>query len=191
MAIIRQETPHAFLRLVREEDAAFVVQARQGGERTRFLHTVGDDVETQRAFIRGSLERTAQATEYYFVIEAKTDAEPRPVGLLRLTEVTAESFVIGSWVTVADCPVFAGIESFFAACDFGFGALGCAKYIAEIKSGNARRMAFHGRMKSRELGRFGECERFEQPLAGYLEARRRYRKYVCSDELPPRLAPWA
>jgi len=178
--------PHCRLRLVREDDAGFVVAARQDPGRSRFLHAVADDVEQQREWIRGSLERTAAGTEYYFVAEAPADGGLRPFGLVRLSDVTADSFVFGSWVTVPDSPVAVGIESYFASIDFGFGALGCGRYFAEVRHGNARAMAFHHRMNSRMTGVTDECEQYEQTLARYLEARRRYRRYVLGDELPPR-----
>jgi RimJ/RimL family protein N-acetyltransferase len=181
--------PHIRLRLITEEDAGFVLALRQDRSRSRFLHAIENDLSTQQAWIRGSLARTAQNTEFYWVVETRGEASARPVGLVRLSDVNAESFVFGSWVMAPEAPVPAGIESYLAACDFGFGALGCRRYFAEVRLENDRALAFHQRVGGVDQGVSPECRRFEQTRDRYLHFRRRYRRYVLDDGLPPRVVP--
>ena len=176
--------PHIRLRLITDADAGFVVALRQDRSRSRFLHAVENDLEAQQEWIRGSRERTARKTEYYWVVETHRHTPALPVGLVRLSSVTADSFVFGSWVMAPCAPVAAGIESYLAACDFGFGALGCQRYFAEVRHDNGRALAFHQRVGSADQGGSPECQRFEQTLDRYLIFRRRYRRYVLADELP-------
>jgi hypothetical protein len=121
------------------------------------------------------------------VVEPVDAAGAAPLGLIRLSEVTPESFLLGSWLIKPGAPVAAGIEGYFAACDFGFGALECRRYFAAIQLGNKRMLAFHERLRSLIDREEDGYRHVEVPLETYLEFRRRYRRYVLTDSLPPPL----
>ena len=55
------------VRLVNEDDAAFIVKLRTDERLGQFIHATSPDVEQQKAWIRKYKEREAEGLEYYFI----------------------------------------------------------------------------------------------------------------------------
>lgn len=86
------------VRLVREEDAAFIVKLRTNKKLSRFIHETDDDVEKQKEWIREYKKREIEGKDYYFIYFSGN----RPVGVNRIYNITDESSTGGSWVCSED-----------------------------------------------------------------------------------------
>jgi 2-iminobutanoate/2-iminopropanoate deaminase len=106
------------LRQVRESDAGFILALRLDPRRSRFIARTANDIGRQREFIRRCL---GGDEKIYFIIE---DRAGRPVGTIRIAEVLADAFEVGSFVVHPDAGVFAAMEAFFLVARYGFEVLG-------------------------------------------------------------------
>ena len=83
------------LRLVNEEDAAFIVNLRTDPQLGRYIHSTSSDVELQKAWIRTYKEREAAGLEYYFIFYK----DGKPFGVNRLYHMEeVNRFTSGSWI---------------------------------------------------------------------------------------------
>ena len=55
------------VRLVREEDAEYIVQLRTNPTKNRYIHSTLNDVKAQKEWIRLYKQREAEGKEYYFI----------------------------------------------------------------------------------------------------------------------------
>ena len=76
------EGRHLRLRPVAPDDAPYIHALRTDPRYNAHLSPVTGDVEAQRAWIERYLEREAQGSEIYFVIERRNDAQR--CGVVRL-----------------------------------------------------------------------------------------------------------
>lgn len=113
------------VRLVREEDAAFILSLRTDPKLSRFIHPTENNEEKQRAYIRGYKEREIQGKDYYFIFFLRDE----PVGLARIYNVRETSFTFGSWLFKEGLPYWVSIAGAIIAREFAFEDLGKEKEI--------------------------------------------------------------
>lgn len=110
-------------RLVREDDAAFILSLRTDPKLSRFIHPTENDEEKQRAYIRGYKEREKQGVDYYFLFFLLDN----PVGLARIYNVQETTFTFGSWLFKEGLPYWVSIAGAIIAREFAFEELGKEK----------------------------------------------------------------
>ncbi|WP_050929921.1 GNAT family N-acetyltransferase [Aestuariivita boseongensis] len=137
------------LRLVSEQDAAFIHALRTAPMYSRYLSPVTGSVEDQRKWIAAYKSREAAGAEYYYVIER---LDGHPCGVVRLYELTDDSFTWGSWILNADKPSKAAFESAVLSFSIGFDALGLYRGILDVRRDNAKAIAFYRRFGMTETG---------------------------------------
>lgn len=131
------------VRLVQEDDAAFIVKLRTNGKLSRFIHATDNDVEKQKQWIREYKERELEGRDYYFIYFSGG----RPVGVNRIYNITENSSTGGSWVCSEDATMEESLATNFICTEI--------REIFDIKSGpftvskgNNQVLKFHLRMGS-------------------------------------------
>ena len=86
------------VRLVREEDAEFIVRLRTDSKLGHFIHSTSSDVSKQVEWIMEYRKREEKGIEYYFIFSKNGDN----VGLARLYNIENDRFTSGSWLSCSD-----------------------------------------------------------------------------------------
>ena len=108
------------VRLVREDDAEFIVALRTDSSNTQYLHASDLTVENQIKWIREYKKREQEGKDYYFVFEH----QERKVGVARLYGMEGEQYTHGSWVFANDAPSFCAVASAIIAREIAFDYMG-------------------------------------------------------------------
>ena len=137
---------HLRLRLVTPEDAAFIHGLRTDPAYNLHLSPVTGTVEDQRTWIEAYKTREAAGEEFYYIIERHDDV---PCGVVRLYDITEETFTWGSWILNQDKPPKAALESAILIYDIGFFTLNKSCAVFDVRADNERTLRFHRR--------FGAC----------------------------------
>lgn len=82
------------VRLVREEDAEFIVKLRTDPVLSRFIHATDPSIEKQKEWIRGYKQREEVGEDFYFIFFA----DGMPMGLFRLYGMHDNVYTAGSWL---------------------------------------------------------------------------------------------
>lgn len=153
------------LRLARPGDAAYIHGLRMDPAYNLHLSTVSGTVQDQADWLRRYMAREAAGTEYYYVIERRSDA--RPCGLVRLYDIQDGQFTWGSWILDQNKTPKAALESAFLIYVKGFETLGLRKSVFDVRAGNDRTLAFHNRFGAVETGRDAQDVFFEYTAAQF------------------------
>lgn len=138
------------LRLVQPEDAGYIHALRTDPRYNSYLSAVTGGAADQRQWIQDYKTREAIGSELYYVIERLADGAR--CGVVRLYEITDESFTWGSWVLDHNKPAKAALECALLIYRIGLDLIGCPKAVFEVMNENAHTLAFHRRMGATETG---------------------------------------
>ncbi len=162
---------HLDLRLIEPCDAAYVYSLRTNPAYNLHLSAVTGTVEDQRRWIEAYKARETVGQEYYFVIERRDNG--KPCGVVRLYEITADSFTWGSWILDSNKTRKAAVESAVLSFGVGFERLGLSKAFVDVRIANEKALAIYKRLGMTELRRDDRDvyfvyprERFETDRAG-------------------------
>ena len=86
------------VRLVREEDAEFIVRLRTDSKLGLYIHSTSSDVSKQVEWIKEYKIREAKGLEYYFIFQKNGEN----IGLARLYNIEEEKFTSGSWLSCSN-----------------------------------------------------------------------------------------
>lgn len=86
------------VRLVREEDAEFIVRLRTDPQLGHYIHATSSDVSKQVEWIKEYKVREAKGLEYYFIFQKNGEN----IGLTRLYNIEEEKFTSGSWLSCSN-----------------------------------------------------------------------------------------
>lgn len=131
------------MRLIEEDDAAFVVGLRTDEKLNKFISAVSNDVEAQKKWIRNYKTDETRGSQFYFIIERNDGAR---CGTVRIYDIQADSFSWGSWILNDKKTRFAAVESAFLVYQFGFETLGFSKCHFEVMKENEKVRSFHEKM---------------------------------------------
>ena len=137
------------LRLVAPEDAAYIHGLRTNPDFNRHLSSVTGTVDDQRAWIEAYKAREAAGEELYYVME-RTDGGR--CGLVRLYDISRESFSWGSWILDHNKPAKAALESALLSLGVGFERLGLSTAFLDVRRDNANAVAFYQRLGMTNIG---------------------------------------
>ena len=172
----RIEGVRIVLRLVVPEDAAYIHALRKDARFNTHLSVVGGDVTDQREWINQYKMREAIGSEYYYVIERRMDQ--RPCGVVRLYNITADSFTWGSWILDHNKPSKAALESAVLSFSAGLERLGAGKALLDVRVLNTHATAFYPRFGATEIGRDGDNIYFELTRANFLARLTAFRQII-------------
>lgn len=108
------------VRLVREEDAEFIVKLRTNSYNSQFLHSTDSSIESQLAWLREYKKREQAGEDYYFMFEHKGEK----VGVARLYGIDGVQYTHGSWVFDNDAPSYCAVASAIICREIAFDMLG-------------------------------------------------------------------
>lgn len=159
------------LRLVKLEDAEFIVSLRQG-QKGKYLSKIGD-VSTQKAWILDYKTRETRNKEFYYIIESKNEEK---LGTIRIYDFRGESFCWGSWIVKDNAPILTAIESALCMYQYAFETLGFKQSHFDVRKENVKVVAFHKRfgakiIKENELDYF-----FSLSKEMFMQKKRRFNK---------------
>jgi RimJ/RimL family protein N-acetyltransferase len=170
--LTRVDGPNLTLRLIRPEDADYVHGLRTDPSYNRHLSEVRGTAEDQRRWIEGYKAREANLRELYYVIERKDGIR---CGLVRLYDISADSFTWGSWILDHNKTPKAALESAVLVYIAAFEGLGLQQAQFDVRRDNANTLAFHRRFGATETHETDHDiyfnyprARFEADLAGFL-----------------------
>lgn len=86
------------VRLVREENAEFIVRLRTDSKLGYYIHATSSDVSKQVDWIKEYKKREIAGTEYYFIFSKNGEN----IGLARLYNIEEEKFTSGSWLSCSN-----------------------------------------------------------------------------------------
>ena len=82
--ILNEQTPievwGKYVRLINEDDAEFITELRSDKDRTQFMLTLENDVESQKQWIREYKEREKRKEDFYFLFENESGER---IGVIR------------------------------------------------------------------------------------------------------------
>ncbi len=165
----RSEGLRLAIRLVVPEDAAFIYGLRSDPRYNRHLSKVVGTVEDQRAWIEAYKGRETLGTEYYYVIERRSDHVP--CGLVRLYEIGADRFTWGSWILDTNKPSKAALESAILSFGVGFDLLGKNLAVLDVRRENETAYAFYKRLGMTQVGQDATDLFFEYPASRFFRDR--------------------
>lgn len=132
------------LRLVEENDAAFILSLRLDEKYNKFLSSVSPNLKEQQKWIRQYKEDEKAKKQFYFIIERIDNNIP--CGTVRIYDLRKDSFSWGSWILNDNKTKYAALESAFLVYKFGFDGLGYKKSHFDVRKENIRVIAFHEKM---------------------------------------------
>ena len=134
------------IRSIQDSDAEFSLNIRQNKEKTRFLHSVENDLEKQRNWIKKQ-----QQTEGDFFFIAETD-EGKPVGTVGIYEIADGVGHLGRLLMIGN--PFQTMEACLLVVEFAYESLGLHELFGDVDVDNKASMNI-----SKTLGmHFGETE---------------------------------
>lgn len=127
------------VRLVREEDAEFIVSLRTDKKLARYLHATDDSVEKQVEWIKQYKIRETAGEDYYFIY----DKDGQTIGVNRIYDINydQEQVTAGSWICKADGML--SIYTIMILRDIIFDILGAKCDYFDVRKGNKKVQRLH------------------------------------------------
>jgi hypothetical protein len=133
------------LRLIVPGDAEFVFGLRTDPVYNTHLSEVKGTIADQRRWIEDYKTREAEKWELYYVIERRDGVR---CGLVRLYDITAESFTWGSWILDRNKPHKAALDSAVLIYVIGFEILAIPMAVFDVRRANEHTISFHRRFNA-------------------------------------------
>jgi len=130
---------HNEIRLVREEDAEFIVKLRTDSRLTRFLSKTSSNVEKQVEWIKEYIKKEEKQEEFYFLILENGIKR----GLYRLYKINNISFTIGSWLFDVCENKKIPIMTDLIIADFGYYKLNKDILLLDVRKENKKVINYH------------------------------------------------
>lgn len=129
------------VRLVREEDAEFIVKLRTDPKLSRFLNKTDNDINKQKEWIREYKEREAEAKDYYFIFFK----DGKPIVLNRLYNIDwiHLSYTRGSWVGVPKTDFEVVMTCTVIMEEIAQDVLGLLINLYDVRKANTQVLNFH------------------------------------------------
>lgn len=130
-------------RLVRVEDAPFILKLRTDEKKSRYVHQVDNNLDTQIEWIKKYKEREERGEDYYFIYFSKE----RPVGVNRIYNITPKGSTGGSWICSKDATVEESVATSFICAEIE-DMFEIPSGPFNVSKGNNQVLKFHLRMGS-------------------------------------------
>jgi RimJ/RimL family protein N-acetyltransferase len=148
------------------EDAPYIHRLRTDPANNTHLSRVNGTVADQRAWIEAYKVREMAGEELYYIIE---NSDGTSCGVVRLYEITRDSFTWGSWILDRNKPAKAALESAVLIYRIAFEKLGLERAVFDVRRENSRALAFHSRFGATETGQNDENCYFEYRRDRFLQ----------------------
>lgn len=165
---------HTKLRLVKDDDAEFILSLRRNKNLNNFLSPVDNDITKQREWLSRYKEREKNRTEFYFII---TSLDNVLLGTVRLYDFKGDSFSWGSWIVSQTAPTYTAIESALLIYEFAFFQLGFKYSHFDVRKENVRVVKFHNSFGAQVVSSNTCNFYFKISQNDYIKARKKYHKF--------------
>ena len=115
-------------RLVREDDAEFIVKLRTDPEKMRFVTTISPSIDDQIRWIREYKKRESEGTDYYFIYSYRG----KLAGLNRIYDIKGNHFIHGSWLFINEIPPYCALAAAVVAREIAYNELGLDEEVDTI-----------------------------------------------------------
>lgn len=158
------------VRLVREEDAEFIIKLRTNERNARYIHSTNSNIESQREWIRYYKEREAKGKDYYFIFFYQN----QPVGLIRIYNIDyiKKNATAGSWVCEPELPIQIPICILIICREIMFDMIGVEKDCFDVRKGNKQVQRTHKMMGAEIVAEDELNYYFELPNAVFQEKKK-------------------
>lgn len=126
------------VRLVREEDAEFIVKLRTDPKLSQYIHQTSNDVDAQRKWITAYKQRESEGKDYYFIF-SKND---KNVGLARIYDIEDTQFTSGSWLAYSNI-IGAGVLCDIISREIAFELYPDSINYFDVRKGNRNVIRYH------------------------------------------------
>ena len=113
------------VRLVREEDAEFIVKLRTNSIKARYISPTSADINGQREWTKSYKQREREGKDYYFMYIYNG----KLAGVNRIYEIEGNHFIHGSWIFSDDVPPYCSLAAGIIAREIAFDTLGLEEEI--------------------------------------------------------------
>lgn len=167
-----------YLRLVTEDDAAFICSLRSNDKLNTYISKSSADVESQRIWISSYKHKEKAGDEFYFII-CKNEND-QAIGTVRLYDFkeNPKSFCWGSWILNENKTKFAAVESALLVYEAGFSNLGFEQSHFEVMKGNEKVHSFHLKMGAKEVSEDDANVYYVFPSSQYEATKIHYKKFL-------------
>lgn len=167
-----------YLRLVTEDDAAFICSLRSDDKLNTYISKSSADVESQRIWISNYKNKEKAKEEFYFII-CKNEND-QAIGTVRLYDFKEDpkSFCWGSWILNENKTKFAAIESALLVYEAGFSNLNFEQSHFDVMKGNEKVHSFHLKMGAQEVSEDTANVYYVFPYSQYEANKIHYKKFL-------------
>lgn len=127
------------VRLVTEEDAAFILSLRNNPKLSRFIHETDNDVEKQKEWIRKYKIREMEGLDYYFIYFL----DSVPIGVNRIYDIQESWATGGNWLCIPGLEPQQSIATSIINRDVIFEVLGLLEDRFDVRKGNKHVIKMH------------------------------------------------
>ena len=107
------------VRLVKEEDAEFIVKLRTNENLNKYINSTSTDINQQIEWIRSYKKREKAGNDYYFIYHYHNE----PVGVNRIYEINNNNFIHGSWIFTPNTKPYCSLAAAVIAREIAFDIL--------------------------------------------------------------------
>ncbi len=165
---------HTKLRLIKEEDAPFLLSLRLNETLNKHLSKVDNNLTNQIEWIKHYKIREQERLEFYFII---TSQDNQPLGTVRLYDFQGSSFCWGSWIIKEKSPTFTAIESALSIYEFAFNVLSFKSSHFDVRKDNTKVIKFHKNFGAKETSEDINNFYFKITKEDYEIKREKYKKF--------------
>ena len=136
------------VRLVNENDAAFILKLRTNERLARHIHSTEDDLSRQVQWIRDYKIRETEGREYYFMYSKGNN----PIGVSRVSNIFEYFGLGGSWLCSPNNDPLDSMKTPFIAHDICFEVIGLDYIVFDVRKANKQVWKFHESAGAIKLG---------------------------------------
>jgi RimJ/RimL family protein N-acetyltransferase len=127
-------------RLVEEQDAAFILSLRTDKVRAQHLTATDDNLQKQIDWIRAYKKREDKKQEFYFLF---ADEDNQPLGVVRVYDITDDTYTSGSWLVKPGCDEFISAKSDLFISQFASEELKNKRCVFDVRKDNKKVLRYH------------------------------------------------
>ncbi|WP_107495974.1 GNAT family N-acetyltransferase [Thalassobius sp. I31.1] len=139
------------VREIKVSDAEYIFQLRSDVTYNKYISKIDDNIETQRRFIEGYLEKNrTQRESFYFILENKTTGAR--CGTVRIYNFNGDVFEWGSWILDEKKSRYSALETAILIYEYAFNILGFDRSEFEVNKDNVRVIDYHKKSGAEVIG---------------------------------------
>lgn len=136
------------VRLVKEEDADFILQLRTDPEKSKFIHHTDSDIAKHLEWFKKYKIRESEGRDYYFIYLK----DGKPVGVNRIYNIHEYYGTPGSWICSKDNDLETTMATSILLREIAFNKLGLDLMIFDVRKGNKKVWRMHKMWGSLQIG---------------------------------------